>query len=118
MRFIVYTINEQIPQRHSTISTYRDMYLEVTEYFNDINSSIYGLPAIWSFIGSNISHVLIILYYGLIFPGSENIIFYFDNIIAMSMRLVNVILLFGIGDAIEKEVFIIFFLHHKAIIFK
>jgi len=106
MHWMVYTINEQIPLRYSTISTFRDMYFEVTECLNDINRSIYGLPVIWSFIGANACDVMFILYYKIIFPSDDT--GHVEEIITISIRLLNVILLFGIGDATEKEVFIIF----------
>ncbi|CAI6364232.1 unnamed protein product [Macrosiphum euphorbiae] len=103
IRWMVYIINEQIPQRHSTISTFRDMYLEVIECLNDINTSIYGLPAIWSFIGANISLVMLLLYYALIFP-SLNTTGCVYNIMKILITLFNVILLYGIGHATEKEI--------------
>ncbi|CAI6361943.1 unnamed protein product [Macrosiphum euphorbiae] len=104
IRWMVYIINEQIPQRHSTISTLRDMYLEVIECLNDINRSIYGLPAIWSFIGANVSQVELILYYGIIFRRSDETGYVTYIIITILTRLFNVILFYGIGDATEKEI--------------
>jgi len=83
------------------------MHLEVIECLDDINRSIYGLPAIWSFIGANVSQVVLILYYGFIFPRSNTTGYVTYNIITILIRLFNVILLYGIGDATEKEVFII-----------
>ncbi|XP_060872653.1 uncharacterized protein LOC132946625, partial [Metopolophium dirhodum] len=105
IRWLVYIINEQIPQRHSTISIFRDMYLEVTECLNDINRSIYGLPVIWSIIGANVGQVVITLYYGVLFPLSDTtgyVAYYI--IITILIKLFNVILLYGIGDATEKEI--------------
>lgn len=51
---------------------------------------MYGLPAILCFIGANISQVVLILYYGLIFPVSQdtgNV----TDIKTTQMRLFNVL---------------------------
>jgi len=92
------------------------MYLEVIECLNDINRSIYGLPVIWSIIGSNVSQVVFLLYYGVLFRVIETAGFvpYF-TIITVLTRLFNVMLLYGVGDATEKEVFIVFLIPNKLI---
>ncbi|XP_022162481.1 uncharacterized protein LOC111028235 [Myzus persicae] len=103
LRWMVYIINGQIPKKHSTISTFRDMYLELIECLNDINKSIYGVSILLSFIGANVSQVLLILYYHVFFPDSWKI----SGVTLMtiiSTRLFNIILLYGIGDATEKEI--------------
>jgi hypothetical protein len=103
-------INEQILKRRSPISTLRDMYLEVVECLKYINRSIYGLSAVVSFIASNICQIILTLYYHVIF--SRNIYIegeFLYAIISISTRLINIMVLYGIGHATEKEVIIKYF---------
>jgi hypothetical protein len=99
-------INEQILEKYSTISTLRYMYLEVIECLDDINGSIYGLSGIVGLIGANIVQIIGILYRNIIFPGN-----YIDDdytayaLILLSMKILNVIIFYKIGDITEKEVF-------------
>jgi len=107
---MVYIINEQIPQINSTLSTSRDMHLELINCLNELNRSIYGLPGILCYIAANVGDVIFVLYYRLIvylnmFPGIALEFF----IITLSIKLFDVILLYGSGNAIEKEVFISYF---------
>jgi len=116
---MVYIINEQIPKRYSTISTYRDMYLEVIECLNDINRSIYGVPTILSFISAYICDAIFILYTWVIFTPTHNMIIKDEfalQIITLTMKLFNIILLFGVGEATKKEVFMIYFIRYNTII--
>lgn len=110
IKWIVYIINEQIPKNKSTISTYRDLYLELIECLNDINRTIYGLPGIVNFIAANVGTNLFVLFYKFIFsrnPIFEDIHLTFIDIITFISRSVNIILFYGIGHATTKEVFII-----------
>ncbi|XP_025203811.1 uncharacterized protein LOC112600720 [Melanaphis sacchari] len=58
IRWMVNMINENIRVKKSCLSTFRDMYLEVEEYLNHINKSIYGLPAITTFVALNICDII------------------------------------------------------------
>ncbi|CAI6359623.1 unnamed protein product [Macrosiphum euphorbiae] len=105
MKWMIYIINEQIPERKSCLSTYRDMYLEVTECLHQVNRSIYGVPAIVSFIVGTAAEIILTIYCDFVFPR------YFNNdpylvvsFMWLSMRAVNILLLYKIGDATEKEV--------------
>jgi len=111
IQWMVYIINEQILLRYSTISTSRDMYLEVVECLNDINRSIYGLPAIMGFISANVGDTIFILYSRIIFAPTAQALkdVFVLNTITLSTKLFNVILLYAISSATEKEVFIIYF---------
>ncbi|CAI6353903.1 unnamed protein product [Macrosiphum euphorbiae] len=105
MKWLIYIINEQIPERKSCLSTYRDMYLEVTECLHQVNRSIQGVPAIVSFIGGNAAEIIITIYCDLLFiRGYNNDPYMVVSFIWLSMRTVNVLLLYIIGDATEKEV--------------
>ncbi|CAI6350174.1 unnamed protein product [Macrosiphum euphorbiae] len=106
IQWMVYIINEQILLRYSTISTSRDMYLEVVECLNDINRSIYGLPAIMGFISANVGDTIFVLYSRIIFTPTAQALrdVFVLNIITLSTKLFNVILLYAIGLATEKEI--------------
>lgn len=103
---MVYMINEQIPERRSCLSTFRDMYLEVIECLQQVNVSIYGLPAI-VFIASNFANVIITVYSDMLFPRK----FVNDPYLVYAsmwfyVRTVNILTLYKIGDVTENEVFI------------
>ncbi|CAI6356817.1 unnamed protein product [Macrosiphum euphorbiae] len=105
MKWMIYIINEQIPERKSCLSTFRDMYLEVIECLHQVNRSIYGVPAIVGFIGADVAEIIFTIYGHLLFPrayiNDPHLVFAF---IALLMKTVNVIVLYTIGDATEKEV--------------
>jgi len=113
IQWMVYIINEQIPIRYSIISTYRDMYLKVIECLNDINRSIYGIPGILGFVSANVGDTIFVLYTRIIFaPTAQELRDVFVlNIITLITKLFNVILLYAVGHATKKEVFIIYFTH-------
>lgn len=67
-----------------------------------------------SFIGANSDNMVFLLNYGLIFHVQDDVR-YEAEIITISIRIFNVILLNGIGHATEKEVFIIFCTRNNAI---
>ncbi|CAI6356929.1 unnamed protein product [Macrosiphum euphorbiae] len=105
MKWMIYIINEQIPERKSCLSTFRDMYLEVIECLHQVNRSIYGVPAIVGFIGANVAEIILTIYGRLLFPRDHvNDIHLVISFIWLLMRTVNVIVLYTIGDATEKEV--------------
>jgi len=103
---MVYLINEQIPQKRSCLSTFRDLYLEVIECLNQVNRSIYGLPAIVVFITENVADIIKTIYSSILFPRD----FINDPYLVLSFmglitKIVNILILYMIGDAMEKEVF-------------
>ncbi|XP_060871775.1 uncharacterized protein LOC132945951 [Metopolophium dirhodum] len=100
-QWIVYKINEQIPEIRSCLSTFRDMYLEVLECLNDVNKSIYGLPAIVSFIATNVAEIIYIIYNHILFPRNQFSAF---PVIRLSMRVFNILTLYMTGQATEKEI--------------
>ncbi|CAI6352765.1 unnamed protein product [Macrosiphum euphorbiae] len=105
MKWMIYIINEQIPERKSCLSTFRDMYLEVIECLHQVNRSIYGVPAIVGFIGANVAEIIFTIYGYLLFPRDYiNDPYLVISFIWLLMRTVNVIVLYKIGDATEKEV--------------
>ncbi|XP_060860308.1 uncharacterized protein LOC132937504 [Metopolophium dirhodum] len=104
---MVYMINEQIPERRSCFSTYRDMYLEVIECLHQVNRSINGFPAIVVFIASNVTEIIVIIYGYLLFPRD----YINDSYLVVSFiwttiltRTVNVLTLYMIADTTEIEV--------------
>ncbi|XP_016662071.1 uncharacterized protein LOC107884460 [Acyrthosiphon pisum] len=104
---MVYIINEQIPKNISTIGTFRDLYLEVIECLNDINSSIYGLPAIVSYIAANVGIIFVLLFYKVIFAenyDARNVGLVTTEIVTITIRTISIILVYGIGHATEKEI--------------
>ncbi|XP_022176348.1 uncharacterized protein LOC111037854 [Myzus persicae] len=121
IKWMVYTINEQIPKNKSTICTFRDLYLEVIECLNDINRTIYGLPAIVSFIAANFGLHIFILFYKFLFTknstteGIKHTIIL--DILTIIIRAVNIILLYGIGQATVKEInWMSVVLHQRSVI--
>jgi len=102
-RWIVFKINEQIPERRSCLSTFRDMYLEVVECLNDVNKSIYGLPAIIAFIAANVADIIYIICRLILFPRYQLYALPNEKLL---LSIVNVLTLYTIGHATEKEVFI------------
>ncbi|XP_029341546.1 uncharacterized protein LOC107884716 [Acyrthosiphon pisum] len=105
IKWMVYIINEQIPERRSCLSTYRDMYLEVIECLHQVNRSIYGFPAIFVFIASEFAEIIVTVYEYLLFPrhyiNKSSLVVFF---IWMLTRTVNVLTVYMIGDSTEKEV--------------
>ncbi|XP_026807044.1 uncharacterized protein LOC113549784 [Rhopalosiphum maidis] len=105
IQWMVYMINKQILEKGSSLCILRDMHLEVVECLKDINRSIYGLSAVVSFIASNICQIILTLYYHVIF--SRNIYIegeFLYAIISILTRLINIMVLYGIGHATEKEI--------------
>lgn len=107
---MVYTINEQIPKNISTISTFRDLYLEVVHCLNVMNRSIYGLPAIVIFITGNVGIIIYLLFNEIIFTEKNDILKKIINITTIVIRTANIIFLYGIGHVTAKEVFILYFM--------
>ncbi|XP_026809320.1 uncharacterized protein LOC113551308 [Rhopalosiphum maidis] len=118
IKWLVNKINEQILEKYSTISTLRDLYLEVIECLNDINRSIYGLSGIVGLIGTNVVQVITILYRYIIFPGNYiNDDYTVYALIILSMKIFNVIIFYKIGDITENEINRMrFVLHHRSVI--
>jgi len=103
----VYKINEQIPEMRSCLSTLRDMYWEVVECLNDVNKSIYGLPAIVVFIAANVAEIIYVIYHIILFPRDYyNDRFHITPLFRLLMKTMNVLTLYMNGHATENEVFI------------
>ncbi|XP_022169659.1 uncharacterized protein LOC111033287 [Myzus persicae] len=104
IKWIVYVINEQIPERRSCLSTFRDMYLEVMECLHQINTSINGLPAIF-FIAANVGDIIFTIYACILFPRAYmNDPYFIFSSIYFSMKIVKLLMLYVIGDATENEI--------------
>ncbi|KAF0718170.1 Gustatory receptor, partial [Aphis craccivora] len=103
---MMYVINDNILERKSCLSTLRDMYLEILECLHHVNRSIYGMPVIVVIIAGNIGHIIMSIYIKLLFPED----FMNDGyhivlaIIDILLRIVNLIVLFGIGHFTEQEI--------------
>jgi len=105
-------INEQIPERRSSISTFRDMYLEIIECLNEVNISIYGLPALVAFIAANLAEIILAIYSNVLFPRDYEYDPYLAlTFIRLSMEIINVLTLYLVGHSTEKEVFILYYLN-------
>jgi len=105
-------VNENILERKSCLSTYRDMYLEAVECLNDVNKSIYGLPGILAYITGNICDIIKMIYSDMLFPRLYNLhdgYYSAFAIIGLLLKTANVIILYGVGHITEKEVFKIFY---------
>ncbi|CAI6348878.1 unnamed protein product [Macrosiphum euphorbiae] len=105
-QWIVCKINEQILEIRSCLTTFRDMYLEVVECLNDVNKSIYGLPAIVAFIAANVGNIIIIIFGRILFPRDYD---HHDRIrkisvLGLLLSTTNVLTLYMIGHATEKEI--------------
>jgi len=87
------------------------MYLEVIECLHQVNRSIYGFPGIVAFIAANVADIILTIYGDLLFPRD----YVDDSYLVVSVtwllkRTVNVLTLYMIGDATEKEVFILYYI--------
>ncbi|KAE9537370.1 hypothetical protein AGLY_006393 [Aphis glycines] len=109
IKWLVNKINGHILEGYSTISTLRDMYLDVVECLNNANRSIYGLSGTVGLIGTNVVQILKTLYRSLFFP-TENVddVDIITSLIELSIKIINIILLYKIGHITEKEVFILY----------
>jgi len=103
----MYVINDNILERKSCLSTLRDMFMEILECLNHVNRSIYGMPVIVVFITGNIGDIIILIYGDLIFPeDSTNDSYHIVlAVIELLLKIVNLIVLYGIGHFTEQEVF-------------
>ncbi|XP_029341151.1 uncharacterized protein LOC115033180 [Acyrthosiphon pisum] len=105
IKWLVYVINEQIPERRSCLSTYRDMYLEVIECLHQVNKSIHGVPAIVVIIAVNVADIIRVTYANILFPrnytNDPSSVF---SIMFLLTRIVNILTLYINGDSTEKEV--------------
>ncbi|XP_022169719.1 uncharacterized protein LOC111033335 [Myzus persicae] len=105
IKWLVYMINEQIPERRSCLSTLRDMYLEVIECLHQVNRSIYGLPVIVVFIAGNVSDIIANIYTSVLFPRdyivNPYLVFAFKDLL---MKTANILILYMIGHTTEKEI--------------
>jgi len=90
------------------------MYLEVIECLNKINRKINGLPVILSFIVAKVGRISYGLYYRLLF---SDVFAVYDIVhtIELLINVFDVILLYGIGQTTENEVFTIYFTLYQAI---
>ncbi|XP_060847128.1 uncharacterized protein LOC132926751 [Rhopalosiphum padi] len=105
IKWLVNKINDQILERYATISTLRDLYLEVIECLDDINRSINGLSVIFGLIGANVVQIITVLYRYIIFPGNYiNDDYTVYAFIILSTKIFNIILFYKIGDITEKEI--------------
>jgi len=108
IQWLVQMINERILERRSCLSTFRDMYLEVIECLNEVNTSIYGFPAIIVFIASNVAEIIIMIYSFILFPRVYvNDPYLLFPLIRLFLITVNTIQFYKIGYVTEKEVIII-----------
>ncbi|XP_022169647.1 uncharacterized protein LOC111033279 [Myzus persicae] len=105
IKWMVYVINEQIPERKSCLSTFRDMYLEVIECLHQVNRSIYGLPAIVVFIAGNIADIIITIYSCILFPRDYvNDPYFVFSFTYLTLKCAKHLILYKTGDATEKEI--------------
>ncbi|XP_022164773.1 uncharacterized protein LOC111029863, partial [Myzus persicae] len=105
IKWMVYVINEQILERRSCLSTFRDMYLEVIECLHQVNRSIFGLPAIVDFIAGNVAGIIIKIYGFILFRRDFiNDPYLVFSIIDILTKTVNILILYTIGDITEKEI--------------
>ncbi|XP_050058255.1 uncharacterized protein LOC126550513, partial [Aphis gossypii] len=105
IKWLVNKINGHILEGYSKISTLRDMYLDVVECLNNANRSIYGLSGTVGLIGTNVVQILKTLYRSLFFP-TENLddVDIITSLIELSIKIINIILLYKIGHITEKEI--------------
>ncbi|KAF0704079.1 Gustatory receptor [Aphis craccivora] len=103
---MMYVINDNILERKSCLSTLRDMFMEILECLNHVNRSIYGMPVIVVFITGNIGDIIILIYGDLIFPeDSTNDSYHIVlAVIELLLKIVNLIVLYGIGHFTEQEI--------------
>uniref|UniRef100_A0A2S2NCB2 Gustatory receptor n=1 Tax=Schizaphis graminum TaxID=13262 RepID=A0A2S2NCB2_SCHGA len=104
---MLYTINENILERKSCLSSFRDMHLEVLECLNHVNRSIYGLPVVVVFILGFVAEIINTIYSHMLFPRDYviNDFYYFLCVtIRLLIKIVNVLMLYRIGHFMEQEV--------------
>jgi len=87
------------------------MYLEIIECLNEVNKSVYGLPAIVAFITANLAEIIFVIYSNLLFPRDyENDPYMAFAFIRLSVPIINVLTLYTIGQSTENEVFILYYI--------
>ncbi|XP_015363940.1 PREDICTED: uncharacterized protein LOC107161863 [Diuraphis noxia] len=98
-------INEQISERRTCLSTFRDMYLEVMECLNELNTSIFGFPVIIACIASNVAEIINAVYRNILFARDyeqgPQPAFAFIRIL---IKTINILTLYIIGHSTEKEI--------------
>jgi len=81
--------------------------MEILECLNHVNRSIYGMPVIVTFIAGNIGEIILLIYDDLLFPedSANNSYHVTVTVIELLLKIVNLIVLYGIGHFTEQEVF-------------
>ncbi|XP_022167701.1 uncharacterized protein LOC111031894 [Myzus persicae] len=81
------------------------MYLEVVDCLNVLNKSVYGMPVISTIIAENVGRLFYTFYYHILFTVPTIID---EEVISLTMdlsiRIFEVILLYGIGQATAQEI--------------
>lgn len=102
----MYTINEELRKNNNVLSVFSHMHTIILDSVRDMNSSIFGVPVLLSFIGGYIADVVIVTYYHILFGGL--FLKYKKNptiaILNNTLKLIDIFLLYGICSSTEKEV--------------
>lgn len=108
----MFKINEELLKKNrNSVSDFGKLYTNILECIRDLNNSIYGIPVLISFIGGYIADAVIVTYYHILFNGlfmkykkSPTI-----AILNVSLKLINICLLFGVCSCTTKQVIILYF---------
>jgi len=106
-KWIMNAINGRIRQKTSSVSIHKNLYAEVLECLNDFNRLIFGVPML-SFMGGQVAEIILNAYYNIIFFDKFKDTIYSRNqyieILYLSSKLANLVLLFSVCHTTEKEV--------------
>jgi len=106
-KWAVNAINERIRRKKISVSILKTLYADVLECLRDFNRSIFGVPVL-SFIGGHVADIIHGTYYNVIFFDKFVNKYYtrdqFFELCYLSTRLADLILLFIVCHATEKEV--------------
>lgn len=106
-KWTVNAINERIRRKRISMSILKTLHGDVLECLRDFNRSIFGVPVL-SFIGGHVADIIYGTYYNVIFFDKfVNESYTKDQFIEscyLSTRLADLILLFSVCHATEREV--------------
>lgn len=115
VQYILHEINHNICKPNTSIKDLQDMYLNVMNCIEDMNMSIYGIPALINFVFGNISHIVFDIFYFVLFNRVFFLHLTYKYIILIHdfTRTIDIIMLYWICYTTEREVclHIIIYIH-------
>lgn len=106
IQIIVHKLNDEISKGIIPISEVSRMYTSILDSLDTINRTIFGPPVLINIIFGNVSTIIFMSYYHVLFKGvfskvDEHIFF---PVLSVLMRLFDIGILFYLCQATENEV--------------